>query len=52
MTREKRWALWTQHVSNQQVSGASAAAWYAQFAVPLPAFYVWRQRVLGKVYVP
>jgi len=47
MTREERRALWAQRVAEQQVSGASAAAWCAQWDVPLPAFYLWRRRVLG-----
>jgi len=45
MTREERWALWAQRVTEQQASGASAAAWCAQWDVPLAAFYTWRRRV-------
>jgi len=48
MTREERWTLWAQRVAEQQASGASAAAWCAQWEVPVAAFYTWRRRVLGE----
>jgi hypothetical protein len=45
MTQAERRALWTQRIAEQQASGASAAAWCAQWDVPLAAFYTWRRRL-------
>lgn len=45
MTQSERRAFWAERVAAQGASGASAAAWCAQWDVPLAAFYQWRKRL-------